>query len=67
MFKCVGAGRCARNVLHVCIRYEELSLITVAYDQVKGVYSSRLFKLGCWPFHTSPKISECNNFQLKNS
>lgn len=64
---CVGVGRCVRSVLHVDISYKELSLIVVAYDQVKGVYSYRVFKLGCWPLYTSPKISECHDSKLKNS
>lgn len=63
----VGAGRCVRSVLRVDISYKKLSLIVVAYNQVKGVYSYGVFKLGFWPLYTSPKISECHDTKLKNS
>ena len=49
-------GRCGPSVLYADIRYEELSLVIVAYNQVKGVYSSREFGPGCWP--PSSKISD---------
>lgn len=60
------SSKCLESALHVDIRYEELSLIIVAYDQVKGVYSFRVLKPGCWPCYTSSKISDCHDTQLKN-
>lgn len=42
-------------MLYVDIRYEELSLVVVAYNQIKGVHSPRLFRPGCWPPYLLPK------------
>lgn len=52
---CIRAASVDTAYCIVDIRYEERSLIVVAYDQVKGVYGSREFWPGCWPLHLLPK------------